>query len=144
MCLVLYLSILNGPTKIGHIILDVHTLFYAQAGMTLGLVAAIFGIAVRMFGMREGLLPVHPFLEKAKTYPVFELGGLFGIVISALGVYFGLDALHEWLKVDFGPLQQGQLLRVVSISTFSIMAGGIIFLGSLMIGFLTLPTRRTN
>lgn len=139
---VFYFSILLNPLKVGRLVLDVNTLFYAQTGMTLGLLAVILGIVVRMFGMREGLLQEHELLKKARATPLLELGGVLGIVLIAVGFYLGFDLLSIWGSKDFGELQQGELLRSVSLSTLFITFGGIGFLASLIMGFLALPTRR--
>jgi glycosyltransferase involved in cell wall biosynthesis len=137
-----YFPILAGPVRIGNMYLDIHTLFYAQAGMTLGLVSTVLGIAARMFGMREGLLQEHQLLERARTSPILEIGGIVGLLFIAAGIYLGVDLLAAWGRKSFGELQYGTFLRSVSLSTLLITFGGITFLSSLIMGFLALPTRR--
>jgi len=137
-----YFFILENPLKIGSLVFDINTLFYAQAGMTLGLIAIILGIVVRMFGTREGMLKEHSFLDRVRTTPILEVGSAFGILLIATGIYLGIDLLSEWGSKDFGELQQGELLRSVSLSTLFITFGGISLLASLIMGFLALPTRR--
>lgn len=140
---IFYFSILVGPVEIGNLVLDINTLFYAQAGMTLGLLSSILGMIVRMFGMREGLLQEHKLLERVRTSPILEVGSSVGILMVLFGTYLGFDLLSEWGSKDFGELQQGVFLRAVSLSTLLITFGGICFLASLIMGFLALPTRRS-
>jgi glycosyltransferase involved in cell wall biosynthesis len=139
----LYCLILVSSLKIGNLVFDIHTLFYAQAAMTLGFIAVIFGVVVRMFGMREGLLPNNKLLRYAQTLPILEVGTAAGILLILLGIYFGFDLLSEWGARDFGELSQGEFLRSVSLSTLLINFGGIALFGALIMGFLALPTRRT-
>ena len=136
-----YSLLLSGPVHFGRITFDVHTLFYAEAGLILGFLAAALGLVIRMFGMREGLLPGHQSLEKLRASPVLEVGGLAGISMMLGGLYWGFDALMAWSAVKFGSLEPGALLRTISFSTTLIMLGGVTLMTSLIMGFLTLPTR---
>lgn len=137
-----YFLILANPLKIGNLVFDTNTLFFAQAGITLGMMSLILGVVVRMFGMREGLLQEHSLLERARTSPILELGSIVSLFFIAMGIYLGFNLLSEWGGKSFGELQQGAFLRDVSLSTLLIIIGGIGFLGSLIMGFLALPTKR--
>lgn len=137
-----YFLLLGNPLKIGNIVFDIHTLFYAQAGMTIGLISIILGIVVRLFGMREGLLQDHQLLFRARKTPILEIGSVLGVVLILIGVYLGFELLSDWGSKDFGNLNHGELLRYVSLSTLLITFGGIGLLGSLIMGFLALPIRR--
>ncbi len=139
---IFYLLIISGPLKFGNLHLGIHTLFFAQTGITIGLLSVVLGIIVRMFGMREGLLQQHKLLEYARTSPAFEVGSIVGILLIAAGIYLGLDLLVAWGGKNFGELEYGTFLRSVSLSTLMITFGAIGFLSSLIMGFLALPTRR--
>ena len=139
---VFYFLILVTPFRIGNLVFDINTLFYAQSGMTLGLMAVVLGIAARMFGMREGFLQEHYVLERFRASPILEFGSLIGISSIATGFYMGITLLSQWGGKNFGELEQGEFLRAVSLSTLLITFGGIGFLASLIMGFLALPTRR--
>lgn len=141
---VLYFLILLGPVQFNGLFLDIHTLFYMQTAITIALTALLLGITARMFGMREGLLQEHLFLKKLRDSPILEIGGLMGIVCVGVGLYLGIDLLAAWGNKGFGGLEHGMFLRSVSLSTLLISIGGIIFLSSLMMGFLALPTRRNT
>ena len=136
-----YAALLSGPVQFGSVIFDVHTLFFAEAGMVLGFLATTLGVVIRMFGMREGLLQEHSLLEKLRASPLLEVGGIAGILMMLGGVFFGFDALMAWGAVNFSSLSPGALLRTISFSTMLFMLGGITLLASLIMGFLALPTR---
>lgn len=139
--LVGYIALLNGPVKLGAITFDVHTLLFTQSGLVLGFLSSAIGLVIRTLGMREGLLQERGFLVKLRKSPVLELGGLVGIIFCSTGIFWSLKALQTWGESGFGVLQNTHLLRTVSLSTTLIMLGGIIFLISLVLGFLSLPTR---
>jgi glycosyltransferase involved in cell wall biosynthesis len=136
-----YSAILIGPLEFGGLAFDVHTLFYAEAGIVLGFLAIALGVIIRMFGMREGLLYEHLLLEKLRATPLLEIGGGVSILMVFVGVLLGFDALLAWSSVKFGSLTPGELLRTISLSTLFIMLGGVSLMTSLIMGFLALPTR---
>lgn len=142
--LVVYVLLLNGPVTIAGISFDVHTLFFAGAGIVLGYLSFCFGVIVRIFGIREGLLPEHAALDRLRASPVLEIGGLIGFAMILAGLIPGGIALSDWGGSGFGPLQPGELLRQVSMSIVMIMFGGITLMTALIGGFLSLPTRRGN
>lgn len=138
---VTYIALLLGPVKVGSVTFDVHTLFFAGTGVVLGYLAIALGVVIRMFGIREGLLQEHTFLERLRASPVLELGGATGLVLILGGMASGLLALIEWGGTGFGALQPGALLRQISIATTLVQLGGVTLMTSLIIGFLALPTR---
>ena len=138
----IYFAILAGPVDVAGVGLGVHTLLYAQAGMTLGLLSIVFGTCARMFGMREGFLQEHRLLEFVRTSPTLEIGAVAGLLCIAVGVALGTKLVEQWGERGFGPLEYGVFMRSVSLSTLFVTTGGIFFLFSLLVGFLALPTRR--
>lgn len=142
--LVVYLALLAGPLKIGEVSFDVHTLFFAGAGIILGYLSFSLGVVARMFGIREGLLGEHAVLEKVRTSPVLEIGGIAGLALIVFGLVSGGCALAEWGQQNFGALSSQGLLRQVSFSTVLILSGGVTLMTSLLIGFLALPTKNKD
>lgn len=142
--LVIYLALLTGPLKIGAVSFDVHTLFFAGAGIILGYLSFSFGVIARMFGIREGLLGEHAVLEKVRTSPVLEVGSIAGLALILFGLVSGGCALSEWGQQNFGALSSQGLLRQVSFSTVLILSGGVTLMTSLLIGFLALPTKNKD
>jgi glycosyltransferase involved in cell wall biosynthesis len=136
-----YILLVLGPVQIYSINFDIHTLFYAQAGMIIGYLTIAFGMIIRLFGMREGLLQNNVWLRNLNSYPLLELGGMIGICLTAIGILIGSYALNSWRLLEFGNLNDHTVLRIVSISTTFIIFGAITILISLIMGFLALPTR---
>jgi uncharacterized membrane protein len=142
--LAIYLTLFFGPISIGGVVFDIHTLLFSEAGVILGSLALSSGIAARMFGMREGLLQRHRILDWVRRSPVLEIGGSAGLVLLLLGVVIGGLAFSEWATTGFGRLVPGEVIRQVSFSTLLFSLGGIVLMTSLLIGFLSLPTRRDS
>lgn len=138
---VVYLALLGGERTVGGVGFDVHTLFFAGAGIVLGFLAMGFGLIIRMFGIREGLLQEHSLIDWLRASPALEVGGGVGLLVLLGGILFGADALLRWGEMGFGALEPGELLRQISVAITLGQLGGITLLVSLVIGFLALPTR---
>lgn len=134
--------LLTGPVRVNHLTFDIHTLFFSEAGLVLGILSIYTGISVRLFGIREGLLQEHEFLTKLQRSPTLEIGTILGFLLVCLGIYLGLASIIEWEKTGFGHLENGQLLRVVSAASTVILIGGATIMQALVLGFLSLPMLR--
>ena len=142
--LAIFALLLSGPVRVGSIVFDIHTLLFAEAGIILGVLALSTGSAVRMFGMREGLLMSHPFLEWVRRSPILEVGGAVGLASLLGGMLMGGIAVSDWAVAGFGTLAPGEVIRKVSVSTLLFIMGGIVLMLSLLTGFLSLPMRKVN
>ncbi len=140
--LLTYLIIMSGPVVFLNVTFDINSLFYLQAITVFGFMSILMGLITRMFGAREGMLPKHLFLDRVSTSPILEVGGFLSLCIVFFGFYLGVELVRKWAGLNFGSLDKASYLRAVSFSTFLISIGGIGFLGSLLMGFLSLPTRR--
>lgn len=138
-----YLRLLLGPLDLGSVVLDVHTLLFAQAGIALGALMLSTGVAVRRFGEKEGLLKPQRMLAGLRRRGALEAGSAVGLAMIAGGLVLGLTAFSKWAAVDFGPLHYTALFRQVSMATLLFNLGGIVLMTSLVNGFLTLPVRRS-
>ena len=138
----LYFLLLKGPLLMGSIELDVHTLFYAEAAVVIGYLAICLGIVVKLFGVREGLLRIRGNITYFYSLPLLEIGSLIGILLAVAGSFLAFFTLNSWRLQGFGELPTHPLLRMVSFSTLLILFGLITFMMSLIMGFLSLPTRR--
>ena len=138
----LYGLSITGPTQIGRLTLDTNAMFFAGAGIVVGISSCMLAVFVRMFGAREGLLPDTELLQWIRGSAVMEVGLLVGL----LGVVFGLveagTLVAEWGRLGFGDLERGRYLKEVSFATLALMVGALISLSALVIGYLSLPVRR--
>lgn len=140
--LALYLTLLFTPVTIRGVVFDIHTLLFAEAGIVLGSLVLSTGVAVRLFGMREGLLRTHHLLDWVRRSPALEIGGGLGLSMLLSGLIMGWLAFSHWVSSGFGQLSPGEMVRQVSFSTLLFLEGGIFLTLSLLIGFLSLPLRR--
>jgi glycosyltransferase involved in cell wall biosynthesis len=140
--LVFYIPLLFGDLILGSARLGVNTLFMTQAMFLLGYVAIIWGIVMRIFGSREGLLPLSPKLTWFMQKPILEIGSMLSVVVIALGVLLSAQALQFWASIEFGALDPKETLRKISLASTFLLFGGTSLFGSLMFGFLSLPLRR--
>lgn len=137
-----YLALLGGSLFIGNVEFDVHTLFYLEAGVVIGYLSICLGMVVKLFGVREGLLRIRGNLDKFYSLPLLEVGSIVGLILTIAGGVLAIYALNSWRLEGFGELPTYPFLRMVSLSTGLILIGAITFLMSLIMGFLSLPTRR--
>ena len=137
-----YFALLRGPLNLGNVEFSYNSLFIFESGTLIGFLFLIFAVLVRDLGAKEGLLPQHNLIEKLRNSSMLEIGSLSGITIFVMGLINALKALSQWGDLGFASLPDMDLLRLVSLSTFMMIIGSLIFLFSLVIGFLSLPTRR--
>lgn len=138
----IYAPLFIAPIRLGDLSLDIHTLLYAQAAILLGFLSIVLGLIIRVFGAREGLLRKGAAVNFVLNSPILEWGGGLGLAMIVAGLYFGFSSLLAWSEVNFGLLEQGALMRIVSLSTLMVMLGGITLMSSLILGFLALPTQK--
>ncbi len=137
-----YFALLRGPLNLGNVEFSYNSLFIFESGTLIGFLFLIFAVLVRALGAKEGLLPQHNLIEKLRNSSMLEIGSLSGITIFIIGFIHALKALSQWGDLGFASLPNMDLLRLVSLSTFMMIIGSLFFLFSLVIGFLSLPTRR--
>lgn len=137
----IYIRLLFGPWRFSRVTLDVHTLFFAQAAMMLGLLMLLTGVITRTIGTKDGSFTQHKYLDHLGRGPAPEVGALLGGVSMLLGFLWGISALYTWGSNDFGPLAGAGLLRTISLSTTLLTGGGMVFTFSLLLGFILLPIR---
>jgi hypothetical protein len=138
----LYLRLLVGPWDLGRTTLDVHTMFFAQAGICLGLLLLLTGVVARALGTRDGSFGEQRYVRHLfGAFPAAEVGALIGAIGTVLGLIWGINATAAWAEEDFGPLTGNELLRTISLATLMLTTGSIVFTYSLLLGFIQLPTR---
>ena len=134
---------MSGPIKISHIEFSFNSLFVFETGVLIGFLFLLFGVLIRLIGIKDGLLSEHSLMEKLTNSSILEMGGAAGLVIVTAGILITIHAVGQWGDLGFSSLPDMNLLRLVSLSSLMMIMGSMVFLFSLAIGFLSLPTRRT-
>ena len=140
--LIAYSILLGGSVKIFDTTFDINTLFFLQTIAVIGFMSLLIGLIVRVFGAREGIFPKFLLFKKIRSSSILEVGGTLSLFVIFFGFYLAFNLVQKWADLGFGPLGKDNYPRVVSFSTLLISMGGLGFLGSLLLGFLSLPTRK--
>lgn len=138
-----YGALVSGPVSFGPVILGANSLFLTQTALILGLVTLVMGFSLRVFATRDGLLPANGLTNWLLRSQLFESGSLVGVGFFVFGLMLSIDALNTWADLGFGQLPTDSLLRQVSLSSTLMLVGGILTSASLLLGFLSIPKRRT-
>jgi glycosyltransferase involved in cell wall biosynthesis len=105
--------LLPGPRRIGHAMLDVHTMLYAATAILLGFQSVAFAVFTKLFAITEGLHPPDTLLTRLFPYITLETGLMIGAVLAAAGLGISVYAVDIWRTRHFGPLDYASTFRVV-------------------------------
>jgi hypothetical protein len=136
--------LLPRPRMVGDYVLDIHTLLYASAAVTVGFQSMLFWIFAKLYGMRAGFVPWDPLFGSILGVVTLEGGLIAGGVLLFAGVTMGVYALSAWDLAGFGDLRPTETMRLVIPSATAILlafqvASGAFFLSVLEIRATTIP-----
>ncbi len=130
--------LLTGPKVINNVTLDVHTLFYAALAVIVGFQAVNFAIFTKIFAISEGLLPEDAAMNRLFRYITLEVGLVAGVMLLAFGLAGSIYAVSSWGAHSFGPLDPGNVLRMIIPSGTAITLGCQVILSSFFMSILGL------
>ena len=137
-----YVLLFLGPISIGEIEFNYNSMIFAGTGIIVGYLFLGFSLIVSLLAAKEGLIPSNQLLSSMQVSYTLEWGSSIGILSILIGLLLFTNAIGQWSDFDFSNLPDLELIRQVSLSTLIITIGAITFLFSLVMGFLSLPTRR--
>jgi glycosyltransferase involved in cell wall biosynthesis len=137
----LFALILPGPFRLGHITLDVHTLMYASAAISLGTESVLFATFTKVYAVTQGLHPPDPRLDRLFRFVTLETGVVAGAALLVAGLVGSTIALGLWSGTSFGDLDPREILRVIIPSTLGIAVGFQVIMSSFFLSVLGLGTR---
>jgi len=133
--------LIPGPVMVGRIVFDIHTLLLSGAALILGVQAVGLAVLARHYAARTGLLPNRPgvssLLERLSLEHLLVvallciLGGIGGILFS----------VYLWGRTTFGPLDAGQMMRLLVPATVLTILGFQIGFAAFFKSLLDLETR---
>jgi glycosyltransferase involved in cell wall biosynthesis len=139
--LLIAIWILPGPRTVGGITFDVHTLLYAAVMVLLGFQAISFAVFAKVFAITEGLFPADPRFTKLFRVVTLEVGLAVGGLFILLGLAGSWYAFSTWAEHWFGPLNSGEVLRLIIPAVVSLTLGLQIVFSSFFLSVLGLRRR---
>ena len=121
--LALTLWLLPRPQQIGHIVVDVHTMFVAMILAVVGFQAVCFGVTTKIYAVTHGLHPTNSFPMRIFRYFTLEVGLTVGVVCLLLGSSGLAYSVLAWGQQQFGPLEPSRMLRTIIPSAFLVIVG---------------------
>ena len=96
--------------------LDVHTLLVAAISTLIGVQCISFAVVVRRYAASRGLLPASDTVEHLLLPITLERVLFAALLIGVLGLAGILWCVMQWADAGFGPLQYGQMIRILAVS----------------------------
>jgi len=140
LCLVVLLFF--GPLQLNSTMeLDLNTFFTACIMMVTGAQLLSFGILSRYYAHITGILPTTSSSDwLSRTINTDRLALNAGICFVA-GVLFFIYACARWAQVDFGPLTNSELPRIIVLGLTLIVIGLQAFFSAFLLGVLEIPVK---
>jgi glycosyltransferase involved in cell wall biosynthesis len=133
--------LLPSPRRIGHSVLDIHTLLYGAVAILTGSQAVMFAFFTKVFGITEGLLPEDPRLTRYFRVLSLERGLLVGAILLLGGIAVATYSAYLWSRAGFGPMNPLVLVRLVTAALVLIILGVEIVLSSFFLSILGLARK---
>ena len=138
----LYVPLLFGNITVGNIGLSNNARILTSTLIVLGYTQLTWGVALRIFATREGLLPTSKTIERILSKSIFEIGSLIGLLLIILGFFGVLKSIEFWSLLGFSGIEPYALANLINTSSLVILIGGITLTSSLLFAFLSLPMRK--
>ena len=133
--------LIGGERHIGRLSFDVDTLAYALGILLIGAQITVFAVSAKVFGTREGFLPVNPTFEKVLDTVSLENGLILGVLLLLAGLGTGIYAVMQWHAAGFGAITATRMLRLTLPSACALMLGVEAIFASFFIGLLQIHRR---
>lgn len=126
---------------VGGLGLDIHTLSYAGAAITLGVQMILFAVLTRYVGAQRGWLPESRFTRWFASSFTLEFGLVLAGTVFLAGLGLSSYALVMWGVHDFGELDPRAMMRLVIPSVTLLAVGGELALSAFVIEAMRQPAR---
>ena len=140
----LMLWLLPGPRRISGITFDIHTLLYASLAISVGYQAIQFWTFAKLYGMREGFIPLDPVFRRYMGIATLERGLIAGLFLLILGLGIGIAAVSAWDISKFGELSPSATMRLVIPSATAIMLAFQTAYGAFFLSVLEIRASRSE
>lgn len=135
------LMLISGQFSVGGVGFDIRTFLMGCLSIMVGSQALTFAFLARRFVGRHALLPstnrIHSFMELITMERLLQSAGM----IAASGIAGVAAAIVIWSQHGFGPLENGQGLRVIALSMTAITVATQLGLSAFLLGVMDLPPR---
>jgi glycosyltransferase involved in cell wall biosynthesis len=121
--------------------LDVHTLVISSLLCLVGYQLMTFALFTKVFAVTEHLHPMPPTLARFFKHVKLEVGLICGGLLVVAGLSALGIALGAWAKVNFGPLDPRQGMRLVLPAALLLMLGIQTLFASFFLSILGLRRR---
>ena len=113
-----------GPARLpGGIELNEHTFLVSAITVLVGFQVLCFGVIARIVSVAYGLLPDSPWVAGLVSAISVERGLAIALAVICTGLACCGWAIWQWTRVDFGPLTDPAVLRVLTCSMVLIAMG---------------------
>jgi glycosyltransferase involved in cell wall biosynthesis len=126
----------TGELALGRLVFAEHTMVLTAAMINIGFEAMLFWAFANMLAIQRGLLPPDSTFDRLRCTVSLERGIAIGGALILLGLAAFAAALLEWSEVGFGPLSRGITIRLVIVSSATLVLGTQLLYGSFLFSVL--------
>ena len=121
--------------------LDVHTMLYASAAVSIGFQSVSFALLTRIFALHEQLMPAHPTLQRLIKFLTLEKGLIAGSLMILTGLGVSIYLLIFASEGRFPELGIQNTMRLVIPAITLLILGFQVIYFSFFLSILQLKTR---
>jgi hypothetical protein len=129
------------PLEVGSIELDLNVFIAACMAVVLGSQVLTFGALAQIYSARSGLLPKTANVEALMRRTSVDRMVLVAAILAIVGLAMLLIALNLWRSVNFGPLDNRFVPRLMIAGTAIIVIACQLFFSGFLLGILDIPRR---
>mgnify|MGYP001175526398 CR=1 FL=1 len=135
--------LLFGPLEVvDNISLDLNTFMAACFMIVAGVQLLTFGAISRNYAQMTGILPGNAHSDwLARTISTDRLAANAGLCFAGGALFFGY-AVVRWAQLDFGPLDDSEIARIVVLGLTLIIIALQAFFSAFLLGILEIPVKR--
>jgi glycosyltransferase involved in cell wall biosynthesis len=126
----------TGQLAMGRIVFAEHTMVLTAAAINMGFEVMLFWAYAKMVAIQRGLMLPDAAFERLRRAISLERGIALGAALILLGSASFAAALLEWSSVGFGELPRGTAIRLVIVSSATLVLGTQILFGSFLLSIL--------
>ncbi len=130
------LILFTGNVAVGGVGFAEHTMVMTAAAINIGFEAMLFWAFAKVIAVQRGLLLHDALFDRLRQAIPLERGLILGVILLLLGLTILGVALTEWFNVGFGELAEGSAIRLVIVSSTTLMLGAQILYGSFFLYLL--------